>query len=465
MTRFLSAASLFALLAVAAPAYADLKTDVAADLPAIVALYKEFHANPELSFREAKSSARLADELKALGFEVTTGVGSAWAKKKAAETAGKLLDGVDGYGVVGVLRNGEGPTVLIRADMDALPLEEHTNLAYASKVKGVDYRGIEAGVMHACGHDIHMASFVGAARRLVAMKDQWKGTLVMIAQPAEELGLGALAMLDDGLFERFPKPDYNLALHVNGINAAGTIAYTPEYALASVDSVDILIKGVGGHGAMPHLAKDPIVIGAEIVNALQTLVSRELDPLESGVVTVGAFNAGAKHNIIPDQAHLQLTVRSYKDDVRRTLLDGIARIARAQALSAGLPEKLMPEVKVENSSLIATYNDPALSERIAGAFKANFGEANVMKTKPTMGGEDFAYFGKTADAIPSFIFWIGGGDPKAVAAAMSGKGPTPPSNHSPFFAPLPEPTLKTGVEALTVGALELFNNAPPASPN
>lgn len=455
MNRLCAAASVFALLAIA-PARADLKSDIAADLPSLVALYKELHASPELSFKEAKSSARMADELRALGFEVTTGVGSAWTRKKATELSGALREGVDGYGVVGVLRNGAGPTVLIRADMDALPLEEHTDVPYASRVKTADYRGVEAGVMHACGHDVHMTSWVGAARRLVAMKDQWQGTLVMVAQPAEELGLGALAMLDDGLFKRFPKPDYNLALHVNGINAAGTVAYTPEFALASVDSVDIHIKGVGGHGAMPHLAKDPIVIGAEIVNALQTLVSRELDPLDSGVVTVGAFNAGTKHNIIPDAAHLQITVRSYKEEVRQKLLDGIRRIARAQAVSAGLPEKLMPEVKVENSALAATYNDPALAARVADALKAQIGETNVIVTRPTMGGEDFAYFGKTADKIPSFIFWIGGADPKAVAAAAAGKGPMPYSNHSPFFAPLPEPTLRTGVESLTAGALELF---------
>lgn len=460
MRQHFAAASVLALLA-ATPALADLKSDIAADAPNLVALYKEFHANPELSFEEAKSSAKLAAELKALGFEVTTGVGSAWVKKKAIENTGKVLDGVDGYGVVGVLKNGEGQTVLIRTDMDALPLEEHTNLPYASKVKSVDYRGVEAGVMHACGHDIHMTSWVGAARRLVAMKDQWKGTLVMVAQPAEELGLGALAMIDDGLFTRFPKPDYNLALHVNGVNAAGTVAYTPEFALASVDTVDIVIKGVGGHGAMPHLAKDPIVIGAEIVNALQTLVSRELDPLDSGVVTVGAFNAGTKHNIIPDQAHLQITVRSYKDDVRKKLLEGIKRIARAQAQSAGLPETLMPEVTFEKAAMAATYNDPALAQRVATALKADFGEANVIEIRPTMGGEDFAYFGKTADKIPSLIFWIGGSDPKAVAAAASGKAPTPPSNHSPFFAPLPEPTLKTGVEALTAGALELFKAPAP----
>lgn len=459
---FLAAASAFALFGAAEAA--DLDAAVNADLPNLVSIYKELHANPELSFREAKSSARLASELKSLGFEVTTNVGSAWTKKKAAENAGTVLDGVDGYGVVGVLRNGEGPTVLVRTDMDALPLEEHTGLAYASKIKGVDYRGVEAGVMHACGHDVHMTSWIGAARRLVEMKDQWKGTLIMIAQPAEEIGLGATAMLNGGLYKDFPKPDYNIALHVNGTNAAGTIVYAPGYALANVDSVDIYVKGVGGHGAAPHLAKDPIVIGAEIVNNLQTLVSREIDPLESGVVTVGAFNGGFKHNIIPDEAHLQITVRSYKDDVRQKLLDGIKRIARAQAESAGLPESLMPVVEIEKDPTIATYNDPALAKRVATVFKAKFGDDKVSEAPPIMGGEDFAFFGRTPDKIPSFIFWIGGGDPKAVAAAKAGKGPTPPSNHSPFFAPVPEPTLRTGVEALTVAAIELFKN-PAASGN
>ncbi len=450
---FFAAVSLAAL---GTAARAELKDDVAADHPYILALYKELHARPELSFKEVQSSKRMADELKALGFEVTTGIGSAWVKAKATANAGKVHAGVDGYGVVGVMKNGEGPTVLIRADMDALPLEERTKVPYASTVKSADYLGNEAPVMHACGHDVHMASFVGAARRLTAMKTQWKGTLVMVAQPGEELGLGAKAMIADGLFTRFPRPDYNISLHVNGVDPAGSVAYTPGYALANVDTVDVIVKGVGGHGAMPQLAKDPIVISAEIINALQTLVSRELDPLDSGVVTVGAINAGHKHNIIPDQAHLQITVRSYSEETRKLLVDGVKRIARAQAMSAGLPESLMPEVKVEKDSMTSTYNDPALSARIADVLKGRFGEARVYEIKPIMGGEDFAYFGKTDPKIPSFMFWIGGGEPKAAAAAKAGKGPVPPSNHSPFFAPVPDLTLKTGVEALAASALELF---------
>lgn len=441
---------------VTATSAADLRSDIAADYAYIEALYKHLHANPELSFREIESSKRMAAELEALGFEVTTGLGDKWTKAKAKADAGAALPGVGGYGVVGVLRNGVGPTVLIRADMDALPLEEKTGVAYASTVRSQDYLGVEAPVMHACGHDVHMAAFIGAARRLAAMKESWQGTLVMVAQPAEELGLGALAMIDDGLFKKFPRPDYNVALHVGGAFPAGAIAYTPGYALAAVDSVDITVRGVGGHGASPHLAKDPIVIAAQIVTALQTLIARETDPLDSGVVTVGALNAGFKHNIIPDEAKLKLTVRSYKDEVRQRLIDGIARIARAQALSAGLPDSLAPVVTVEKDNLVATYNDPALSARIAATFRTRFGEGRVFEAPPVMGGEDFAYFGRTDPKIPSFIFWIGGADPRAFERARAGKGPTPPSNHSPFFAPVPEPTLKTGVEALTVAALSLF---------
>ena len=446
-----------AALAVAGAARADLRADVAADYAHLEALYEDFHANPELSFKESRSAARMAAEFEAAGFEVTTGLGDAWTKAKAKADAGAVLDGVGGYGVVGVLRNGEGPTVMIRADMDALPLEEKSGVAYASRARGVDYLGTEAPVMHACGHDVHMTALIGAARRLAAMKDQWSGTLVLLAQPAEELGLGALAVLDDGLYRRFPRPDYNIALHVNGTDPAGSVAYTPGYALAAVDTVDIVVKGVGGHGAVPHLAKDPIVVAAQIVTALQTLVSRELDPLDSGVVTVGALNAGFKHNIIPDEARLKITIRSYKDDVRKKLRDGVARIARAQALSAGLPEALAPEVTYEEDTLVATYNDPALTVRVAAALARQLGEARVYETPPVMGGEDFAYFSRQDPAVPSFIFWLGGGDPKAVAAARAGKGPIPPSNHSPFFAPVPEPTLKTGVEALTAAALDLFS--------
>jgi hippurate hydrolase len=445
-----------ALALVSAPASAELKADVEADYPYVFALYKHFHENPELSFEESKSSARMAEELEALGFEVTTHVGDVWTKKKAKADAGEVHEGVGGYGLVAIMRNGDGPVVALRADMDALPLEEKTGLAYASKVVTTDYKGQQVPVMHACAHDSHMAIMVGTARRLAATKDQWSGTLIIIAQPAEEIGLGALAMLEDGLYKKFPKPEFVLATHTSGWDPAGKIAYTPGYALANVDSVDIYVKGIGAHGSAPQMGKDPIVIGAEIVNALQTLVSRELDPLDSGVVTVGSFQAGYKHNIIPDSAHLQITVRSYEDDVREKLLTGIKRIAEAQAMSAGLSGDMLPEVKIEKDYTPSTYNDPAMTARVMAAVAKVVGEDNVVERPPSMGGEDFSHFGRTDDDIPTLMFWTGGVDPAALSAAREGKGPNPPANHSPFFAPLPEPTLKLGVEAMTAGALELL---------
>jgi hippurate hydrolase len=448
-----------ASIAFCAPAVAEdkaLADAVAADYPYVFELYKHFHANPELSFKEVESSKRLATELKTLGFDVTTGVGDKWTKAKAKADAGKVNAGVGGYGVVAVMKNGEGPTLMMRADMDALPLEEKTGVPYSSKVKSADYKGQDAPVMHACAHDSHMAILVGTARRLVAMKDQWKGTLVLIGQPAEEIGLGAMAMLNDGLYSKFPKPDYVIAEHTSGWDPAGAVTYTSGYTLANVDSVDIIVKGVGTHGSAPHTGKDPIVVGAQIVNALQTLISRETNPLDSGVVTVGSFQAGYKHNIIPDQATLKITVRSYKDEVRRHLLEGIKRIAIAQAQSAGLPADLMPEVKIENDYTPSTYNDPALTTRVMGAVAKSVGETRVYARAPSMGGEDFSQFARTPDKIPTVIMWVGGVDPAAFRAGQDGTGPIPPGNHSPLFAPVPGPTLKTGVQAMTAAALELL---------
>ena len=434
----------------------DLRKAVTEDYEYVERHYKYFHANPELSFREKNSAARIAKELKSLGFNVRENVGRDWTRRKAKADVGEVLDGVDGYGVIAVLENGTGPTILIRADMDALPLEEKTNVDYISKVISSDYFGQEAPVMHACGHDVHMAAMLGTARQLVAMKGQWSGTLIMVGQPAEELGLGALAMIDDGLFSSAPTPDYNLALHVTGVAPAGMIAYTSGYALANVDSVDIKVKGVGGHGAYPHLAIDPILIASRIVTTLQAVVAREINPLDSGVITVGSFQAGYKHNIIPDEAHLKLTVRSYTDEVREKLLEAIKRISETQARAAGLSDELMPEISIEEDNLVATYNDPDLVQRVADTLRERFGAEAVINARPVMGGEDFAYFSRTHEKIPSFIFWLGGADPVAFASARVGKGPKPPSNHSPFFAPVPEPTLKMGVEAMTAAALDLF---------
>ncbi|MEQ9316971.1 MAG: amidohydrolase [Henriciella sp.] len=416
-------------------------------------LYTYFHSNPELSFKEQTSSQIMADELRSLGFSVTTGVGDEWVRAKSMKDEGTVRDGVGGYGVVGVFENGDGPTILIRADMDALPIPEQTGLSFASEVMSTTWTGVESPVMHGCGHDVHMTSWIGTARNLIAAKDDWSGTLIMIAQPAEEIGLGAKAMIDDGLYSDFPVPDYNLALHVSASAPAGTVAYSSGYALANVDSVDILVKGVGGHGAYPHTTKDPVVVGASIVMALQTLVSRNTDPQKPAVVTVGSFKAGAKHNIISDEAELLLTVRSYDDETRQMLLDGIQRIAKAQAEAFGAPE---PEIRIDSDYTPSTYNDPALTERAVAAIGEAIGTDNVTSVTPVMGGEDFSQFGRTTQDVPGLIFWLGAVEKEKYERAQGGPLPLP-SLHSPFFAPDAEPTIETGVKAMTAAALALFN--------
>lgn len=443
-------------VATGAPASIAPASTVTADLPKadadLIAIYKQLHENPELSFKEAKSSAIMAAELERLGFDVTTGLGQDWVVEKAMRDVGVVKPGVGGYGVVGVLRNGEGPTVLIRADMDALPLPEKTGFDFASRVQSETWTGVESPAMHACGHDIHMTSWIGTARRLAAAKDQWSGTLVMIAQPAEEIGLGARAMLADGLYSRFPKPDYNIALHVSASAPAGTVVYTKGYAMANVDSVDIKVKGVGGHGAYPHTTRDPVLVASHIVTALQSLVSRNTNPQDSAVVTVGSFKAGAKHNIISDEATLLLTVRSYDDETRQMLLDGIQRIARAQAAAFDAPE---PEITIESDYTPALFNDPILSSRAMGAVADAIGAENVSEVPAVMGGEDFSQYGRTEDGIPGLLFWVGAVSPERIAEAENGGLPLP-SLHSPFFAPDYDPTIATGVEAMTAAALELF---------
>lgn len=433
--------------------------EITADMPTagtnLIDLYKYFHTHPELSFKEIKSSAIMANELDSLGFEVSTRLGDTWTREKSMRDNGVVRPGVGGYGVVGVFRNGDGPTVLIRADMDALPVAERTGVPHASHVVDETWTGVTNGVMHACGHDIHMTSWVGTARNLIAAKDDWSGTLIMIAQPAEELGNGAKAMISDGLFERFPQPDYNLALHVSAGVPSGKVAYSSGFALANVDSIDITVKGVGGHGAYPHTTKDPVIVGASIVTAVQTLVSRNVNPQTPAVVTVGSFQAGAKHNIISDEAKLLLTVRSYDDDTRAMLIDGIERIAKAQALAFGAPE---PEIFVEPDYTPSTYNDPDLAARAAGAIAAVIGEDNINEVDPVMGGEDFSQYGRTDAKIPSLIFWVGAVEPaKFQAAQDSALGL--PSLHSPFFSPDYEPTIETGVSSMTATALALFNES------
>lgn len=437
--RFTMLLGVVALAASALPAASastrDLPARVAQDYPSLEQHYRNFHAHPELSFREEKTAAKLAAELKSLGIEVTTGVG--------------------GHGVVGVLRNGAGPTVLVRTDLDALPVKEQTGLSFASQARMTNDLGVEVDVMHACGHDIHMTSLIGTARQLAGLKSQWNGTLVFIGQPAEERGAGARAMLKDGLFTRFPRPDYCLALHVSSDMPAGQVGVVEGFMLANVDSVDITVRGAGGHGAWPHKTKDPVVLAAQTIMVLQTVVSRETDPLESAVVTVGSVHGGTKHNIIPDEVKLQLTVRSFTDEVRANTLAAIRRIVRGQALSSGIPEDRLPVVTVDEREFTpATYNNPELARRLRSVFNGVLGEKQVVTRRPVMGGEDFSEFGRTADKIPICIFWLGSVEPERVAESERSGKPLP-ALHSPLYRPVAEPTIKTGVTAMTAAVLEL----------
>lgn len=427
-----------AALALTMPATAqDLGGEVQKQMPSLMAIYKDLHANPELSFMEVRSAGILAAEARKLGFEVTEKVG--------------------GTGIVAVLKNGPGPVVLVRADMDGLPVIEQTGLAGASKVRVTTKEGVETGVMHACGHDTHMTAWVGTARLMAANKDKWSGTLVMIGQPAEERGAGARMMLADGLYTRFPRPQYAIAFHDAAGFPAGMIGYTPGYALANVDSVDILVKGLGGHGAYPQSTKDPIVLASRIVTSLQTLVSREISPLDGAVVTVGSFHAGAKHNIIPDEARLQLTVRSYTDEVRAKLLGGIERIAKGEAIAAGIPDGKMPVVSVEKDEFTpAMFNTPDFTQEMAGFLKTRFGEQRMMQLPPVMGGEDFSRFSREENKdIKSLIIWVGG-VPQAEFDAAKKEGRTLPSLHSPFWAPDAPAVISTATEALTAMAMKLM---------
>jgi amidohydrolase len=401
--------------------------------PSLDALYRDLHQNPELSLHEEKTAAKLAAKLRALGFDVTEHVG--------------------GTGVVGVLRNGKGPTVLVRTELDALPVKEATGLPYASTVTVKDEAGTAIPVMHACGHDVHMTSWVGAATLLASAKDTWRGTLLFVAQPAEELGHGATMMVEDGLLKRFPHPDFAIAVHDSGFYAAGQVAIVSGFTLANVDMVDVTIYGKGGHGALPQLTIDPVVIAARTVVALQTIVSRELNPLDPGVVTVGSIHGGTKHNIIPDEVKLQLTVRSYKPEVQKQLLAAIERIAKAEAVAGRAPKEPAVVVLKEQSAL-ALYNDPKVSEQLAVALRRGLGDAAVVEGQPIMASEDFGVFGRAA-GVPSVFIFLGAAEPGALAKAKQG-GPAVPNVHSALFAPDRVPTLRTGTSALTLAALELL---------
>jgi len=407
---------------------------IAKSADAWVATYKTCHASPELSRQEKESAARVAEAFKKAGLDVTSNVG--------------------GYGVVGILKNGDGPTVLIRGEMDALPIVEETGLPFASKVTVAQPDGSKVGVMHACGHDMHQTILVATAQTLTALKDQWRGTVVFIAQPAEETGEGARLMIEDGLFTRFPKPNYCIALHVSHEMKVGTVGYTSGWVYANVDSVDITIYGKGGHGAYPHGTIDPIVTAAHVITELQTIVSRRMNPLEHAVVMVGSIHAGTKHNVIPDTAKLQLTVRSFTDDVRKEVLDSIRRITVNTAKAMGCPKD--PDVVVRDGEFTpAAYNDPNLTATAAEVFKNVLGEANVMERPPSMGGEDFGQYAKH-QGVPGFMFQLGVVDQKRFEASKQPGGPPLPTVHSSKFQVEIAPTLKTGVRCMTTLALSLL---------
>ena len=403
--------------------------------PRLQTLYQNLHAHPELSFHEEKTSAQIAAAWRAAGYEVTPNVG--------------------GFGVVAVLRNGAGPTVLLRTETDALPVTEQTGLPFASTVTTKDEAGNSVGVMHACGHDIHMTALVGTAELLAQLTNRWHGTLVLIAQPAEERGGGSKAMLADGLFTRFPKPEVCLAFHDSADAPAGQITYTSGYSSANADSVDITVRGIGGHGAHPQKTKDPVLLAAQIVVALQTIVSRETRPGEAVVVTVGTIHGGTKNNIIPDEVKLQLTVRTFGDESRTQTLNAIKRIVNGCAVTAGVPADLMPVIKFGADYTPSLYNDPALTERLVSLFGAEFGATNVVAKEAGTGAEDFSRYGRTADKIPICMFNVGAVNP-AVYAAAKKDGTALPSLHSSKWAPDAEPAIKTGITALTLAALDLL---------
>ena len=441
---FLSILLLSALPAVSLFAQQTPQSLADAELPSLLAIYKDIHAHPELSMHEERSAAIVAKELKAAGYQVTERVGK---YDKASVTC---------FGVVGVMKNGAGPIVLVRTDLDALPVHEETGLPYASTVTTKNDEGKEVPVMHACGHDTHIAAFIGTARALAKLKDQWHGTIGFVAQPAEETGNGARALLKGGLYDRFGKPDFALGFHDKADLQTGHIGVTEGYTSANVDSVDVTVRGVGGHGGYPHKTKDPIVLAAEMINAWQTIASRENNPLDPIVVTVGSIHGGTKRNIIPDEVTMQLTVRTYKKQVREKVLAAIERIAKDIAAAGGVLPERAPIVTVRKDEFCsATYNNPELTKRLVAVWRKSLGNENVEIVDPTMGGEDFSEYSLPDHSIPAVDFHFGAVDP-AKFTDYKQTGKELPSLHSSKFAPLPEPTIRTGIVAMTTAVLELM---------
>jgi amidohydrolase len=443
-TRSIALVLLSILFATLAVAQQTPQSIVDAELPSLLVIYKDIHTHPELSTKEQRSSAIVAKELREAGCAVTENFGNydnpSWKC----------------YGVVGVMKNGDGPTVLVRTDMDALPVQEQTGAPYASTVRMKNAYGEDVPVMHACGHDIHISALIGTARALGKLKDKWHGTILFVGQPAEEMVGGARAMLHAGLYDRFGKPDYAVALHDSAEIEAGKIGITEGYYNANVDSVDVTVKGMGGHGAYPHKTKDPIVLAAEMINVWQTIASRENNPLDPIVVTVGSIHGGTKHNIIPDEVKMQLTVRTYKAEVRERVLAAIEQIAKGCATAAGLPQDKMPEVKVlKGEAVSAVYNNPELTKRVAAALKSAIGNENVLNKDATMAGDDFSEFSLADHSIPACMFNVGAVDP-AKAAESKKTGSPLPSLHSSKFLPVPEPTIRTGIIGMTTAVLDLI---------
>jgi hippurate hydrolase len=415
-----------------------------AELPSLLTIYKDVHSHPELSTQEQRTAPIIAKELRAAGCEVTEDFGKYDNPK------------LKSYGVIGIMKNGDGPKVLVRTDMDALPVQEETGLPYASKAVATNDEGKEVRVMHACGHDAHISMFIGVARALAKLKSQWHGTIIFVAQPAEELGTGARALLNAGLYQKFGKPDFALGFHDKADMQTGHIGVTEGYTYANVDSVDVTVRGVGGHGAYPHKTKDPIVLAAEMINAWQTIASRENNPIDPIVVTVGSIHGGTKHNIIPDEVKMQLTVRTYKSDTRERVLAAIDQIAKGCAMAAGIPPERAPIISVSKDQFTpATYNNPDLTKRLVAVWKKSLGDKNVEIVDPTMGGEDFSEYSLPDHSIPAVDFHVGAVDPAKIADYKQ-TGRELPTLHSSKFAPVPEPTIRTGIIAMSAAVLELM---------
>ena len=411
-------------------------TELEKDISYLKNLYIDIHQNPEISLMEKQTSERLASELKKIGFSVTENFG--------------------GYGVVGILENGEGPTILYRTDLDALPMEEKTGLSYASKIRTKNFDGNEVGTMHSCGHDMHMTVWTGTARALAKRKNEWNGTIIMIGQPAEEIGAGAAMMLNEGLYEKFPIPDYGIALHSSPTIPTGQVGFGKGYTMANTESIDIKIFGQGAHGASPHMSIDPVVTASLIVMELQTIVSRNINPIDDAVITVGSIKGGTKHNIIPDEVNLQLTVRTYKDEVRKLIHKRIKEICNGIASSMGLDESRWPQVILPEQYTPANYNDENLVDIMVNVSESLIGQENVISSEPQMVGEDFARYGSTKEDIPTVMYWLGTVPQERMEKYNAGNYALP-ALHSPYYYPDIENSIRTGVLVSTESLIELFN--------